>query len=135
VTPSKGTVGTAYKIAYQVDRAVVTELMVSTSPTTDLGPIRTDARNGAALLQRARPGFSFVRTTVPLVATLVYAVVAVAVAGAAVAAPELYVAWRRRRRQHRLEREQRRDREQYLARGRRTVKRQRAPAWSQPRRR
>jgi hypothetical protein len=135
VNPAKGTIGSAYKAAYQVDRSVVTELMISTSPSRELGPIRADVRNGAALLRRAGPGFSFVRTTMPLVATIVYAVVAVAAALLAVAVPEFLVFWRRRRRERRLERETRRAREQYLVRGRRTVKRQRAPAWSQPRRR
>jgi hypothetical protein len=135
VAPSKGTIGTAYKVAFRVDRSVVTELVISTSPARDLAPVRTDVRNGAALLRHAGPGFSFVRTSVPVLATIVYAVVAVVVALLAVVAPDFLVTWRGRRRERRLEREQRRAREQYLARGRRTVKRQRAPAWSQSRRR
>ena len=133
--PSKGTVGAAYKASLRVGRALVTELMVTTVPTRDLGAIRSDLRHETALLGRVLPGFSFVRTTIPLVASIVYGAVAVVVAALAVVLPELFVTWRHRRRARRLEREQRRAREQYLARGRRTVKRQRAPAWSQPRKR
>jgi hypothetical protein len=135
VQTSKGTVGAAYKASLRVDRALVTELMVTTIPSRDTGPVQRDLRDEAALLGRVLPGFSFVRTTFPPVASSVYWVVAVVLAALAVVLPELLVAWWRRRRERRIEREQRRSREQYLARGRRTVKRQRAPAWSQPRRR
>jgi hypothetical protein len=135
VQSSKGTVGAAYKASVRVGRAIVTELMVTTVPSRDLGAIQRDVRDEAALLGRVLPGFSFVRTTTPVVASIVYGVVAAVLAALAVVLPELLVAWWHRRRERRIEREQRRSREQYLARGRRTVKRQRAPAWSQPRKR
>lgn len=135
VQTSKGTVGAAYKASLRVGRALVTELMVTTVSTRDVGAVQSDLRNEAALLGRVLPGFSFVRTTTPLVASIVYSAVAVVVAGLVVLLPELLARWRQRRRERRLDREQRRAREQYLARGRRTVKRHRAPAWSQPRRR
>ena len=132
---SHATVGYAYKTAYRVGRVVITELAVSDRPTLDTGPVATDMRNGAALLARVEPGFTMLRTTVPVVAAAVYAAVAVVVAGVSLYAPEVAAGMLERRRERRHERDQRRAREQYLARGRRTVRRQRAPAWTQPKRR
>lgn len=128
-------VGASYTIVYRVGRAVISELMVTTSPTRDTAAIAADARAGARLLAQHGSGFSIVRTTYPLIASVVFAGVAVAVAAGLVVLPEPLAARLERRRERRHERELRKAREQYLARGRRTVRRQRAPAWSQPKRR
>ncbi|HAM01675.1 MAG TPA: hypothetical protein DCQ30_05535 [Acidimicrobiaceae bacterium] len=128
-------VGTAYTAAYQVDDAVMSELIVSTSSTRDTAAAVADVQAGAALLRQKAPSFSMVVTTYPSTATLVYAVVTVVVATASLFLPEFMAERLRRRRQRHHEREQRKAREQYLARGRRTVRRGRAPAWSQSRKR
>lgn len=128
-------VGYAYKAAYRVGRVVITELAVSDRPTLDTGPVETDMRTGAALLARVEPAFSFLRTTIPVVAAAVWWAVAVVVAAGMLFAPEVAAGMLERRRERRRERDLRRAREQYLARGRRTVKRQRAPSWTQPKRR
>ena len=134
-TTSKATIGYAYKSAYRVGRVVITELAVSDKAVLDPGPIRDDMRVGADLLARVEPGFTMVRTTVPVLATALYAGIALLLAAASLFAPEVAAGMLERRRERHRERELRRSREQYLARGRRTVKRQRAPAWSQPKRR
>ena len=128
-------VGTSYTVVLQVGRTVTSELMVTTSTIRDDAIIDEDVRAAARLLDKTEPGFSMVRTTWPLVASLVYVGVTLVAAAAAFLGPEVLVDSTRRRRQLRHAREERRDREQYLARGRRTVRRQRAPAWTQPRRR
>jgi len=120
---------------YQLGRVGVSELMVTTRTTRDTGPIVADGRSGYRLLSNEEPGFSIAVTRVPLEASLVYAGVALVLAALALLAPEWVRQWGGRRRQLRHEREVRRAREQYLARGRRTVRRQKAPAWSQPRKR
>jgi hypothetical protein len=134
-TPAHAPVGSSYTVVYRVGRAVVSELMVTTSAVRDTATVAADVRAGARLLARREPGFSMVRTTYPLVASLILAAIASAIAGGLVLLPEPVAARLERRRERRHERELRRAREQYLARGRRTVRRQRAPAWSQPRRR
>lgn len=134
-TSAHAPVGASYTVVYRVGRVVVSELMVTTSPARDTAAISADAKANAALVARLAPGISLVRTTWPFVASLVFAVVTVVVAAGAVLLPEWFGTQARRRRERHEEREQRRAREQYLARGRRTVRRQRAPAWSQPRRR
>jgi len=134
-TSAHAPVGTSYTVDYRVGRVAVSELMVSTSTTRDDAAIDKDARAGARLLAANEPGFSLMRTSWPLLASLIYAGATVVVGAGAFFGPELLAERSRRRRQHRHERELRRAREQYLARGRRTVRRQRAPAWSQPRRR
>lgn len=128
-------VGTAYSVAYQVGTAVVSELVVSTSTTRDPTAAIADVQAGSRLLVERESGFSMVVTTYPFTATLVFAVVSVIVAAGAVFLPELTAERLGRRRERRHEREHRKAREQYLARGRRTVRRGRAPAWSQSRKR
>lgn len=134
-TSAHAPVGTSYTVAYRVGRTVVSELMVTTSTVRDNAAVDTDTRAGARILALREPGFSMVRSHWPWEATLIYAGGAVVVAAALVFAPEFLVGRSRRRRQRHQERELRRAREQYLVRGRRTVRRQRAPAWSQSRRR
>lgn len=132
---TRAEIGTAYTGAFQQGAAVVSELIVETSSTRDPSAAIADMQAGSALLARAEPGFSMVRTTYAFVATLVYAVVTVVAAAGAVFLPEFMARRLRRRRERHEERELRKAREQYLARGRRTVRRGRAPAWSQSRRR
>lgn len=134
-TAAKKIIGASYTAAFQLGRVVVSELMVTTTAVRDTGPIFADTRAGYRLLAAREPGFSMDRTHLPLESSLVYAGVALAVAALALLAPEWVVGSVRRRRQRHQEREVRRAREQYLSRGRRTVRRQRAPAWSQPRKR
>lgn len=128
-------IGTAYTDAFQQGTGVVSELIVETSSTRDPSAAIADVRAGSALLARLGPGFSMVVTTYAFVATIVYALVTVAAAVGAVFLPEFMAGRLRRRRARHQERELRKAREQYLARGRRTVRRGRAPAWSQTRRR
>ncbi len=134
-TSSQPPVGSAYKLEVQVGRVVVSELMVTTSATRDLTPIRTDARREVALLERVLPPFSFAHTSLALLPSLAFLGITVVAVAGVVVVPEWFVSWRSWRRRRRHDRDERRSREQYLARGRRTVRRQRAPAWSQPRRR
>lgn len=133
--PAKGIVGYAYKTVYRVGRVVVTELVEDTLPRRSPGPVGADARAGRALLQREEPGFSLIRSHVPSTASIVYGVVALVVVVGAVILPEWVASYRGRRREHREQRARERDREQYLARGRRTVKRGAAPPWAQPKKR
>lgn len=133
--PSPTPVGTAYSAAYRVGRVVVSELIDSTSTTRSTTAMVSDVEAGATLLARTEPGFSLDRTTYPMTASLVYGAAAVVLAAGVVVLPELFVSLHRRRRQRHHDRERRRAREQYAVRGRRTVRRQRAPAWSQQRRR
>jgi hypothetical protein len=134
-TASKPPVGSSYTTAYRVGQVVVSELMVTTTTRRDDTPIDADSKAGYHLLLGKEPGFSMARTRLPLEASLVYLVGALVVAALAVLAPEFTIGTLRRRRRLHQEREQRRAREQYLVRGRRTVRRRRAPAWSQPRKR
>jgi hypothetical protein len=134
-THSPNPIGSAYTDVFQEGRAVVSELLVTTSPRRDTATAVADVRAERKLLEERVPGFSMVTTSYPSTATLVYVAAAAAAAAAAVFMPEFAAARLRRRRARHAERELRRAREQYLARGRRTVRRGRAPAWSQPRRR
>jgi hypothetical protein len=128
-------VGYAYKTVLRVGRAVVSELAVTTDTTMAPAPMVSDARANGALLAAKEPGFDLERTHVPVVATVVAAACTVVVAVGATFGPEWAMALVRRRRARKAQREERRAREQYLARGRRAVKRQRAPSWSTPRKR
>lgn len=132
---SKSPVGSSYTTAFRVGRAVVSELMVTTMVTRDTTPIVSDGQASYRLLEKDEPGFSLAVSHIPWEASVIYVGVALVVAALALLAPEWLVGSVRRRRQRHHEREVRRAREQYLARGRRTVRRQRAPAWSQPRKR
>ncbi|MHB8438339.1 MAG: hypothetical protein ACYDD4_04160 [Acidimicrobiales bacterium] len=133
-------VGYAYQTSLRVDNAVVSELVVSTDSSLSTGAARSDAKAEFALLQRVLPGFSLSETSYPWLATLVVALIAVAVVALALVAPEWAVAAVRRRREKHAIREEQRRRAEYRARGRRVAKRQRQPAWlstprARPRRR
>jgi hypothetical protein len=75
------------------------------------------------------------RTTTPVVASVVFGVIAVLIAAGAFFVPEWAPhALRRRRARHEAKKLEN-ARSQYRARGRRAVRRHRAPAWRQPGRR
>jgi hypothetical protein len=132
---TKAAEGYAYAIVFQMDRAVVAEIMKSpdtTRSTSDAISI-TQAEN--ALLQRAEPGFSMLRTITPVIASVVFGVIALLFAAGAFFVPEWAPDALNRRRARHKAKELENARSQYRARGRRTVRRHRAPAWRQPRRR
>ncbi|MHB8681711.1 MAG: hypothetical protein ACYDA2_06420 [Acidimicrobiales bacterium] len=132
---STATIGYAYKTVFAFDRVVVSELVVTVGTAEVSAPVVADARAETKLLERREPGFSFAHHHVPIVASVVFAVVALTAVAAVSFGPEAVLATVRRQRTRRHEREQRRARQQYLARGRRTVRRHKAPSWAQPRRR
>lgn len=134
-TSSQGASGYAYTVLYQFDRAVVTELIERSGTHIDTSPAISVAQAERSLLASAEPGFSLVHSPTPVISTIVYAVVALALATAAYFAPEWAIAASARRREHREQKERERARSQYRARGRRAVRRHAAPAWRQPRRR
>ncbi len=127
--------GYTYTVDFAYGRAVVSELIVSALKTASTTAAVADTRAEYALLQKREPGFSLVTTHLPVVATIVYVIVALVLAAAAYLLPEWLVAERARRRQRRQVRELERSRSQYKARGRRAVRRHRVPAWRQPTRR
>jgi lysylphosphatidylglycerol synthetase-like protein (DUF2156 family) len=132
---TKGIVAYAYKTVYRVDDAVLTELITSSGTTSDTRAAVADAQAEYRLLSARAAGFSFAHTHLPTVATIVYSIVtAVAMAGAVVL-PEWAVVLVHRRRERRLARAHARERQQYLARGRRTVRRHGAPPWAKSKRR
>jgi hypothetical protein len=133
--PANGVIGYAYKTVYRFDRAVVSALIADTGKTKSTQAAVADAQAGYRLLQEREPGFSFAHQRFPVVASIVFAVVALVVVAAAVVVPELVLVLLRRRRARRHERAQARARQQYLARGRRTVRRHGAPPWAQTKRR
>jgi hypothetical protein len=131
---TKAAAGYVYAVVFRMDRAVVVELMRSlgTRSTSDAISVTTAEH---AVLQRAEPGFSMVRTPTPVVASVVFWVVAILVAAAAFFVPEWAPDALSQRRARHKAKELENARSQYRARGRRAVRRHRAPAWRQPRRR
>lgn len=127
--------GYTYTVDFAYGRAVVSELIVNGLKTVSTTAPAADTRAEYALLQKKEPGLSLVTTHLPVVATIVYLIVALVLAAAAYFLPEWLVAALARRRQRREVRELERSRSQYKARGRRAVRRHRAPAWRQPTRR
>lgn len=127
--------GYAYTVVYQTGRAVVTELLEWSNTTLSTAPADSIARSERSLLLRSEPGFSLVHTPTPVISTIVYVAVALVLAVGAYFVPEWAIAARARRRARHEEKERERARSQYRARGRRAVRRHRAPAWRQPRRR
>ncbi len=126
--------GYAYTAVFQVNRAVVGEVLAfpTLRPLSDTTKI-ADAEH--ALLVRTEPSFSMLRTTAPVLASVIWWVVAVLVAAAAFFVPEWAPDVLERRRATHAAKELERARSQYRARGRRAVRRHRAPAWRQPGRR
>ncbi|MGA2037082.1 MAG: hypothetical protein ABSH04_05800 [Acidimicrobiales bacterium] len=127
--------GYAYIVAFRVDRAVVAEVVTSPDMTRSTSGASSMAQAENALLRRAEPSFSMVRTTTPVVASVIFAVVTVLVCAGAFFLPEWAPDALHRRRAQREIKERERARSQYRARGRRAVRRHRAPAWRHPGRR
>jgi len=127
--------GYAFTALFRLDRVVVTEIMETASTTLSTSAPSSIASAEYSQLQRAEPGFSMTRTTTPVIATIVYWVVALLIAVAAFFVPEFAMGELGRRRARHEERERARARSEYRARGRRAVRRHRAPAWRQTGRR
>jgi hypothetical protein len=127
--------GYVYSVVFQVDRAVVVEVLKSSDTSRSTSGVISVAQAEAALLQRAEPGFSMLRTTTPIIASVVFGVIALLFAAGAFLAPEWAPDALNRRRARHEAKELENARSQYRARGRRAVRRHRAPAWRQPRRR
>jgi len=104
-------------------------LIRSTSQATKV------AQDEHALLLRDEPDFSMFRTTTPVLASAIFWVIAVLLAAAAFFLPEWAPEALSRRRASHAAKDLERARSQYRARGRRAVRRHRAPAWRQPGRR
>lgn len=133
--PAKGIVVYAYKTVFRFDKAIVTGLSAVDGSTRSTQAAVADAHAGYRLLVQREPGFSFVHPTYPLVATIVFAVIALVLVAGAVIVPEWAVVAARLRRERREARATARARQQYLARGRRAVRGHGAPPWAQPKRR
>lgn len=128
--PANGTVGYAYKAVFRFGRAVVSELVVTAGSARSTSLAVADARAGYRLLQRSEPSFSFVHSHYPGTTSIVFGGVALVLVAGAVVVPEGVIVLVRRRREHKMARAQARHRQQYLARGRRTVRRHGAPPWA-----
>jgi hypothetical protein len=127
--------GYAYTVVFQQGRAVATELVESSDTKRSVEGAASLAHAEDALLVRAGPGFSMLRTTTPVVASVVFIAIALMIAVGAFFVPEWALeAWARRR-AHQEAKARERARSQFQARGRRAVRRHRAPAWRQPGRR
>jgi hypothetical protein len=132
---TKAAEGYAYVVVFQVGRAVVVEIMKSSNTTRSTSDTISITQAEHALLQRAEPSFSMLRTTTPVVASVVFGVIALLIAAGAFFVPEWAPDALRRRRARHEAKELKNARSQYRARGRRAVRRHRAPAWRQPGRR
>jgi len=128
---TKKPAGFSYATDFRSGRAVVDELMVTTSASRSTAAAIEDAQAEHALLLREAPGFSLSPTRYPTVASIVFVIIALLVVLAAYFGPELAVSARDRQRAHREAKHQEQIRSQYRARGRRAVARHRAPAWRQ----
>jgi hypothetical protein len=126
--------GYAYTAVFQMNRVVVGEVLAfpTLRPLSDTTKI---AEAEYALLVRGEPGFSMLRTTFPVLASVIWWVVAALVAAATFFVPEWAPGMLQRRHASHVAKELDRARSQYRARGRRAVRRHRAPAWRQPGRR
>jgi hypothetical protein len=130
---TKKLAGHSYSVDFRVGRVVISELMVTTRTTPSTSAAIRDVQAEYSVLRRVEPGFSLSPSHLPTVASVVYIVVgALAVAGAFFL-PEWALAVRDRRREHREAKERERIRSEYRARGRRAVRRHRAPDWRQGR--
>ncbi|MGH9028236.1 MAG: hypothetical protein ACRDV4_01260 [Acidimicrobiales bacterium] len=127
--------GYSYSFGFRVGRAVISELMVTSGTKPVRAAAVADAQAEHRLLERKEAGFSLSTRQLPVVASVVYIVVAAAVVAGALFVPEQAVVAVRRRRERHEAKERERVQSQYRARGRRAVKRHRAPAWRQGARR
>ena len=129
-TRTGASTGTGYAVTFQLDRAVAIEFVQAASGTAGRGDTATMARAEYRLLRHAEPGFSLAVTSRPLVASLVYWAVAVALAGSLLLVPW----WLGRRRTRLALKQQARVHYEIRSRGRKAVRRHQTPAWARPRR-
>jgi hypothetical protein len=122
--------GSGYAVVFEVGRVVVSELVEGGTGGLGQSDARSIARSEWSLLERVEPGFSLSETTWSLAELGAIGGGAVALAALVYVTP---VAVRRQRLRAALRAEER-SRYQYRARGRKTVRRHRAPAWARPRR-
>ena len=124
------TQGNAYTIVLRSGRVVASELVEAGSGGLTRADAVSIARSEHALLQQVEPGFTMQVTTRSLWPSIVYWAVTLVLVALVLTIPGIV----RRSREARGLRRAERARYQYRARGRRTVRRGRAPDWSRPRR-
>jgi hypothetical protein len=127
---STSVAGNAYSIVFRVGRTVVSQLVEAGQGGLTQADAETIARNENSLLQRVEPGFTMEVTTRHFWPSLIYWVIVVVLAVLALVTPGLI----RRRRAARLAKRAHREQYQYRSRGRKAVRRHRAPSWAHPRR-
>jgi hypothetical protein len=131
VTPTSGQANTVYTITFQFGRAAVVEFVDVAQTALSQSDAESLAKAQYSLLRQTEPGFSIARSTWPWLASLLCGVITVVVAAAVFVVPE----WVGRTRDRRVAQAEFRSKSQYRSRGSRAVRRHRAPAWRQPRRR
>lgn len=122
--------GTLDAVVLRQGRIVAVGYIESTSKGLVPADVQRLARAEDSRLAAVGPAFTQVGTTWPLVTSLVYWAVALVVALAVPLVPEGLARRRHRRERRRAERA----RYEYRARGRKDVRRHRAPEWARPRR-
>jgi hypothetical protein len=122
---TSATTGTA--IVFQQGRVVAVEYLQSSTGGLSRTDATTMARAEDALLEGKEPSFSLTQTTRPLALSVLYLLVTALIAGLILVLPGL-VRRRRARRQARREEQARRE---YRARGAKSLRRGRQPAWAQ----
>jgi hypothetical protein len=122
---TSATTGTA--IVFGQGRAVAVEYLQSSTGGLSRTDATTLARAEDALLEQKEPPFSLTQTTRPLTLSVVYFLVTALVAGLILLVPGLV----RRRRARRQERRDEQARREYRARGAKSLRRRRQPAWAQ----
>jgi hypothetical protein len=122
---TSATTGTA--IVFQQGRVVAVTYLQSSTGRLSRADATTMARAEDALLEREEPSFSLTQTTRPLALSVVYFLVTVLVAGLILLLPGLA----RRRRARRQARREEQARREYRARGAKSLRRRRQPAWAQ----
>jgi hypothetical protein len=119
------TTGTA--IVFSQGRAVAVEYLQSSTGGLSRADATTMARAEDTLLEKKEPSYSLTQTTRPLTLSVVYFLVSLLIAGLILLVPDLV----RRRRTRRQERREEQARREYRARGAKSLRRRRQPAWAQ----
>jgi hypothetical protein len=125
--------GTAQVVSFRVGQVVVLELVQTTTGSFGAPQAAALARREAAHLRAVGTDLSLVVTTHPLGWSIALAAGSVVAAAAAVVLPEWFLDRHERRRRRAERRAEARARAERLARGRRSVRRHRAPAWQRRR--
>lgn len=119
-----------YAVAFQFQRAVVVDFVQAPTSGGGVPDSSAIARSEYRLLHAAEPGFSLSVTSRPALPSLIYWIVAVAVASL----PLLVPWWVRWRRERRAARRDARALYEVRSRGHKAVRRHRSPAWARPHR-